>query len=138
MFLRAKAPEKALGGVLLLGWNPVLLFETWGNGHNDMAMTFWFLLAFWWISRQHYTLAVLSLLSGALMKFIPVLLIPAVVVIAWHDLHKTGLRLAFLAKTAMLGGLLAVLLYAPFWNGLTTLDVGRRMQLFTTSLINNL
>ena len=34
----------------------------------------------------------------------------------------------------MLGGLLAVLLYAPFWNGLTTLDIGRRMQLFTTSL----
>ena len=68
LFLRAKAPEKALGGVLLLGWNPVLLFETWGNGHNDMAMTFWFLLAFWWISRQDYTLAVLSLLLGALVK----------------------------------------------------------------------
>jgi len=34
----------------------------------------------------------------------------------------------------MIGSLLTVLLYAPFWNGLTTLDVGRRMQLFTTSL----
>lgn len=134
LFLRAKAPEKALGGVLLLGWNPVLLFETWGNGHNDMAMTFWFLMAFWWLSKQDYTLAVLSLLLGALVKFIPILLIPVVVVIAWRDLRKINLRFAFLVKTAALGGLLTVLWYAPFWHGLTTLDIGRRMHLFTTSL----
>jgi hypothetical protein len=138
LFLRAKAPEKALGGVLLLGWNPVLLFETWGNGHNDMAMTFWFLMAFWWLSKRDYTLAGLSLLLGALVKFIPILLIPAVVVIAWRDLRKTRLRLVFLAKTVALGGLLTVLLYAPFWHGLTTLDIGRRMQLFTTSLPSTL
>jgi len=134
LYLREHAPEKALSGVLLLGWNPVLLYETWGNSHNDLAMTVWFLFAFWWISKRLYSLAVLSLFLGALVKYIPILLIPAVVVIAWRDLRQTNLRFAFLAKTAIGAGLLAILAYAPFWNGPTTLDVGRRMQLFTTSL----
>jgi fumarate reductase subunit D len=134
LYLRAKAPEKALGGVLLLGWNPVMLFETWGNGHNDIAMAFWFLAAFWWVSRRHYTWAVISLMLGALVKFIPVLLIPVVAFIGWRDLRQTGPRLAFLSTSALGGGLLTALLYFPFWEGVTTLDMGRRMQLFTTSL----
>jgi len=134
LYLRATAPEKALGGVLLLGWNPVLLFETWGNGHNDIAMAFWLLAAFWCLSRKRYTLAALSLLLGALVKFIPVLLIPVVVVIGWRNLRKTSPPISFLVKTALGGSLLTALLYAPFWAGISTLDVGRKMQLFTTSL----
>jgi fumarate reductase subunit D len=134
LILQAKAPEKALSGVLLLGWNPVVLFETWGNGHNDMAMAFWLLLAFFWMSRQHYTSAVFSLLLGALIKFIPVLLIPVVIVIGWRDLRKMTSRLIFLTKTVVGSGLLTALLYYPFWAGFSTLDIGRRMQLFTTSI----
>ncbi len=133
-YLRAHAPEKALGGVLLLGWNPVLLYESWGNGHNDMAMAFWFLLAFWWIYKRRYSLGTLALLVGTLVKFIPVLLVPVVMMIAWRDQSKLSQRLAFITKTGLGGGLLVALFYYPFWNGTTTLDIGRRMQLFTTSL----
>jgi hypothetical protein len=133
-YLRAHAPEKALGGVLLLGWNPVLLYESWGNGHNDMAMAFWFLLAFWWLSKRRYSLGILALLLGTLVKFIPVLLIPVVIMIALRDLPKTTQKLAFITKTGLAGGLLLGLFYYPFWNGGSTLDIGRRMQLFTTSL----
>jgi len=134
VFLKNKAPDKALSGVLLLGWNPVLLYETWGNGHNDMAMTFWFLLVIWLISKRHFTLAALSLLLGALIKFIPMLLIPVVGMIAWREIKNAGQRLLFFAKTAIIGSLLTGLLYFPFWDGYGTLDIGRRMQLFTTSI----
>jgi fumarate reductase subunit D/succinate dehydrogenase hydrophobic anchor subunit len=134
LFLKNTAPEHSLSGALLLAWNPVVLYETWGNGHNDMAMTFWFLVAAWWISRRHYALAVLSLLMGALIKFIPLLLIPTVVVIGWSNLRKTSTRLIFVARTMIGICLLTALMYFPFWNGFASLDVSRRMQLFTTSL----
>ncbi|HEX7557446.1 MAG TPA: hypothetical protein VF338_12530, partial [Leptolinea sp.] len=39
--LQRLAPERALGGTLLFLWNPVLLFETVGNAHNDMSMLLW-------------------------------------------------------------------------------------------------
>src|SRR5258706_3974481 len=57
IYLRQVAPERALMGALLLGWNPVLLYETWGNGHNDVAMIFWVLLTALLIHQKRYTLA---------------------------------------------------------------------------------
>jgi len=134
LYLRQTAPEQALGGALLLGWNPLMLYETWGNGHNDVAMAFWFLAAAWWILRRHYTLAVLSLLVGALMKFIPVLLIPAVLLLGWRSLETIRARLLFLANTALLSMLITAASYYPFWNGFATLSFDRRMQMFSASI----
>ena len=134
LYLRQTAPEQALGGALLLGWNPLMLYETWGNGHNDVAMAFWFLAAAWWILRRHYTLAVLSLLVGALIKFIPILLIPAVLLIGWRSLETIRARLLFLANTALLSSLITAASYYPFWNGFATLSFDRRMQMFSASI----
>lgn len=134
LYLRQTAPEQALGGVLLLGWNPLILYETWGNGHNDVAMAFWFLLAAWWIIRRHYTLAALSLMVGALMKFIPILLIPAVLLIGWRSLETLRARILFLANTALLSSLITAASYYPYWNGFATLSFDRRMQMFSVSI----
>jgi hypothetical protein len=133
-YLKREAPEKALRGALLLGWNPMVLYETWGNGHNDIAMVFWFLLAAWWIARQRYAFAVLSLLAGALMKFLPILLVPAVLLMAWRSLSSLGARLGFLLRTGLAGILMTAAVYYPFWNGLASFSVERRMNMFTTSI----
>src|ERR1051325_3820424 len=79
LYLRNNKPEQALTGAVLLGWNPVVLYETWGNGHNDIVMIFWVLFAALLINKKHYTLSILSLVAGVLIKFIPVVLIPAAV-----------------------------------------------------------
>lgn len=134
LYLRQTAPEQALGGALLLGWNPLMLYETWGNGHNDVAMAFWFLAAAWWILRRHYTLAVLSLLVGALIKFIPILLIPAVLLIGWRSLETIRARLLFVANTALLSILITAVSYYPFWNGFAIFSFDRRMQMFSASI----
>jgi len=86
LILRRKAPERALAGVLLLAWNPVILVETLGNGHNDIAMIFWVLAAAWALVGGRYTLAVLALVVGALVKFVPVLMLPAALLVAWREL----------------------------------------------------
>jgi hypothetical protein len=134
LFLKREMPEQALSGTLLLAWNPMLLYETWGNGHNDVAMAFWFLLAAWWIARRRYTLAALSLLVGALMKFLPILLVPAVLWIAWRNLESLGLRLMYFIRTGALALAITLISYYPFWNGFASFSIGRRMNMFATSI----
>jgi hypothetical protein len=133
-FLRHVQPQQALFGALLLGWNPVLLYETWGNGHNDIAMMFWVLLAALWISQRQYSLGILSLVAGTLIKFIPVLLIPAAMLIGYHSFENLKARFWFVIKTSLAGALLILIAYIPFWDGMATFSIARRMQMFTTSL----
>lgn len=134
LILRTYAPERALAGVVLLTWNPVVLYETIGNGHNDLAMVFWVLVATWLLLRERYTLAMLALLVGTLFKFIPVLLLPAAVLIALRALPDWRQRTHFVGITAVWAILLVGLAYLPFWFGAGTLAIERRQQLFTTSL----
>ncbi len=134
LFLRRTAPDQTLSGVLLAGWNPVVLYETWGNGHNDMAMVFWIILAVFLISRKRYTLATLSLVAGALIKYVPVLLIPSALLVGYYGLNKLGTRLWFLMKTLLGSVLMTVAAYFVFWNGVASLSINRRMQMFSTSI----
>jgi len=133
LYLRRIEPGRALSGALLLGWNPLLLYETWGNGHNDIAMIFWVLLAALLISQEQYSLGTLSLVAGMLIKFIPVLLIPAAMLIGYQSLKTLKSRFRFIVKTALAGAFLILIAYIPFWNGMATFSIGRRMQMFTTS-----
>lgn len=132
-FLRRVEPQHALFGALLLGWNPVLLYETWGNGHNDIAMMFWVLLAALLISQKRYSWGTLSLVAGTLIKFIPVLLIPAAMLIGYRSFENIKSRVWFIVKTSLAGAVLIMIAYIPFWNGMATFSIGRRMQMFTTS-----
>ncbi|HEX9331144.1 MAG TPA: hypothetical protein VF896_04585 [Anaerolineales bacterium] len=134
LYLRRSEPQRALSGALLLGWNPVVLYETWGNGHNDIAMIFWVLLAALLINQKRYTLGTLSLVMGALIKFIPILMIPAAMLIGYHSLDKLGSRLRFILSTSFAASLIIIVAYLPFWYGFASFSISRRMQMFTTSI----
>lgn len=134
LILRRTAPERALAGVVLLAWNPVVLYETIGNGHNDIVMAVWLLAAAWAIISRRYTLGILALVVGALVKFIPLLLIPVAGLIAFRSLSNTRARLHFLAITTLSAAALVVLAYGPYWRGLESLAVVRRAEFFTASL----
>lgn len=126
--------DPALAGVLLLAWHPLVLYETLGQGHNDVAMLFWVLACTWCLARGRYTLAVLALVSGALFKFVPLLLLPAAGLVALRALPDGRSRLRFAAVTACAVALLVVAAYAPFWQGAGTLGLDRRRGMFTSSL----
>jgi hypothetical protein len=132
--LRRVAPERALSGTLLLAWNPLVLFETLGQGHNDVAMVFWVLACAGCLALGRRTLAVLALVVGALVKFVPVLLLPAAGLVALRGLAGTRARVQFVAVTACLALILVTVAYVPFWTGIETLGLENRGQLFTSSL----
>ena len=132
--LREKAPERALAGVVLLAWNPVILYETFGNGHNDMAMVVWILVATWAVIHQRYLPAVLALVIGMLVKYIPLLMLPAVGLLALRDLPDWRSRIRFTLIASGLSLLLVVAAYWFFWEGSHILTIGRRSRMFTASL----
>ncbi|HEX2978625.1 MAG TPA: hypothetical protein VHO48_00010 [Anaerolineaceae bacterium] len=129
-----RAPERVLSSVWLLAWNPLVLYETFGHGHNDMAMAVWILAAAWAIDRRRYTLGILALLVGTLVKYIPVLLVPAAGLIALRELPTVRQRARFILVTLISGALLVLAVYAPFWEGVQVLTLDRRSGMFTTSL----
>ena len=132
--LRRTAPDRALAGVLLLAWNPLILYETLGQGHNDVVMLLCILGCVACLAWGRHTLAVLALVAGALFKFVPLLLLPAAGLVSLRALPGTRARLRFVALTACAAALLVLLAYAPFWRGPETLGIERRRELFTSSL----
>jgi hypothetical protein len=133
LIMRKALPQRALPAFYLLACNPLALYETLGNGHNDAVVVFWILAAVLAMVYRRYTLAVLALVAGTLFKFIPVLLLPAALALAWQELAVRRERLRFLLLAGGAGLALVVIAYAPFWHGWDTLNIKGRMHLFSSS-----
>lgn len=130
--LQTLAPERAAYGAVFVLWNPLMLYTTAGNGHNDVVMMLCAVLGFYFLTRRHFTLAVLAQLLGALIKFIPALFIPLMLLAAWNALPNLRARARYMLVTGIAGALLIAISYARFWNG-QFLNLDWRWELFTTS-----
>lgn len=131
--LEQVAPARAAYGAVFVLWNPLLLYTTAGNGHNDAVMMFTVVLAFYFLTHNHFTFAIVALVAGMLVKFIPALLIPVVLLAAWNALHGWRERVRYFAVTGFVSASFIAVAYAPFWDG-KFLDLDWRWNLFTTSL----
>lgn len=131
--LQQIAPRRLLAGMYLFAWNPLVIYMTAGTGHNDAVMTACIAAALYCLSRRWYLSATLSAVLGALVKFIPVLLLP---VIALMALRQLGVRrwLRYVIISGLLGGVLTTAFYAPYWHGLDTLRTERRAVMYTGSV----
>ena len=146
--LRRLRPTWALRGLLFFAWNPLLLWETAGNGHNDMVMLAYLLLSFYLLvcGGRVMLLAPAALALATLCKFVPILLLPVLLAAIWQQVRPppgTRDRTAWLRAAGWLGlsaagfvGLL-VALYAPFWYGPETVGALARRDLFTASIPNS-
>ncbi len=132
--LQRRAPERSLQGVCLFAWNPLVIYETAGNGHNDIVLAFFILLAMYALVNRRFTWAALALTVGALVKFASILLLPIVLVAGLHMLATRQARWRFVTATLLVCMGLVVLGYAPFWRGGDPLSITRRETLFTASL----
>jgi hypothetical protein len=69
-------PAYALAGAFLFAWNPLLLFETAANGHNDSVMMFFVLLAIYFLLKHRPSLSIVALTCSVMIKFITIILLP--------------------------------------------------------------
>jgi hypothetical protein len=83
--LMHSAPRRAIGGTYLFALNPLLIYMTAGRAHNDSLMIACIAWSLAFLARRQYMTSLLSLLFGALIKFIPLMLIPVVAIVAWRQ-----------------------------------------------------
>ncbi len=109
--LKILHPERAMAGMLLLLWNPLVVTESALSGHNDFFMVLLALLAVWLHLRGRKTLAVAAFTLSALVKVITGPLLPLYVLMLlreapnwserWRLLARAGLAAALVAAGAM-------------------------------------
>jgi hypothetical protein len=111
-------PRLQLFGTLAYLWNPLVLMEFAGEGHNDALMIFFVLAALLACVGARPAASVAAQLLGALTKYVPVLFLPSQLMFLWRR-RGAGTRALILevVTAAVLTAGLAVLLYARFWHG---------------------
>lgn len=131
--LRQLAPALAPAGALLYGWNPLQLFETAGNGHNDSLMVTFLALALCCLIRGPRWLALPALTLGLLVKVSLAPLVPLVLVGTALPSAQRRPRWGSLGAGLATAVLLTVGFYAPFWQGRASLPFLDRGNWFTAS-----
>jgi hypothetical protein len=111
-----------LGALLFFAWNPLVLLQGVGNGHNDLVMLAWLLLALvfwdrrgnWFLATAALSLAVLTKASAAVMA--PLLL--SAVLRAQPTWRRRGAAFAGMAAVSLGLTLLAYSLFWPPWDSI--------------------
>jgi hypothetical protein len=119
---------RARASAYLFLWNPLLQWEMAGNAHNDGLMLLFGLLGIWLFVTGRDLLALACVCLGALIK-VPIALIGPVIFVG--VLRRGWVRAL---EGAVIGLLLAALVYRPLWAGPQSLVALLRADLFTASL----
>ncbi len=112
----AIASERGPLAFAAVAFNPLLLLEGPGTGHNDLLVLALVLAGLATLADWRPRLAALAVGAGAAIKLVPILLLPWLVVTAGRER-----RLRDAVVVAGLGLLPVVLALAPFWDGRATL-----------------
>jgi alpha-1,6-mannosyltransferase len=126
-------PRHAASGTLLFAWNPLLQFELVGNGHNDVVMVFFVLLALWAFIAERRLLVLPLFALAVLTKLLAVALGPVLLYGLLRGQRPLREKLIVIGGGGAIGLVLALVLYTPFWVGLDTFYFLSRGNWFTAS-----
>ena len=112
----AAAPDRAATGALLYLWNPLLLWEGAGNGHNDVVMVLPLLLALLAWVRRRDRLVVPLLVVAALIKYATLPLLPVAAVAVWRRAGDWPARRRLVAWSLALSLAALVVGFYPFYD----------------------
>jgi hypothetical protein len=111
-----------LGPLLLYAWNPLVLIETAGSGHNDAVMMTFALLGLLLAARGRLLLGLAALLLSVMVKYLTALLV-LFYVVRCLTRESSRRRMAALAmRMAAVTAPLVGVLYLPFWAGPSSLE----------------
>ena len=102
--------------LLFFAWNPLVLLEGIGNGHNDMLMLVWVLTAILlWERGRRWGLAVAALCLAVLTKASAAPLAPLLMIAILREQSGWRQRLLTLLGAGGLAVGIVLLAYLPFW-----------------------
>ncbi len=94
--VRHERPLEATAAAVAYLWNPLLLWEGIGNGHNDVVVMLPVVAAIWCWRRGYDRWVILLLVASVLTKYVTALLVPFAILLLWqrHRSWPARLRLA--------------------------------------------
>ena len=119
-------PQRVIEAVVLFGWNPLVLWEIAGNGHNDIVMMTFVLLAILLVLSDHWEFAFPALACSVLVKYVSIILMPIFIVWVLRRYGRPAIRPLLRGLAA--ATILAVAVFAPFWSGAATFAQLRAQQ----------
>ena len=120
---RRVQPGRELLVAVAIGWNPYLLWRVAGNGHNDITMMAFALLAIWFVVTERWRWVLPALAASVLVKYVSLLLLPALLIFFWRRASEA--RRALFPDLTIGAGVAAALVvaaFAPMWDGLAVFD----------------
>ena len=116
-------PGMAAAAGVLVGWNPLLVFDTAGGAHNDIVMMFFALCVFYALARRWWA-AVFPLLALAVsVKYVLLLLGP--LLLLWM-LRRRDIPRRDIAASLGLGAAVGLAIYVPFFVSGANVDAVTR------------
>jgi hypothetical protein len=114
---RTADPGIRVGAFTAFWWNPVVIIEAAGEGHNDAVMLAAVMFSLWCLQKRSPVIAAAGLTAGVLTKWVPVLFAPAFVVHSWRNGMLTWRTIA---EGAAVVAAIIVAAFWPFWAGAAT------------------
>ncbi len=119
--VRLWRPDRALFATALYLWNPFVIMRVLGDGHNDVVMVFFVLLALYWAAKGKWVAVGPALVCSALVKYVTLILGPLFLVyVLTLPAPERRPALPRLLLGGAIAAVLAVVVYLPFWDGLQT------------------
>lgn len=132
--LAGTRPASAATGALFFLWNPLVLWEGVGNGHNDLVLLLPLVLALLAWQRRRDRWVIPLLVVATLIKYVTVLLLPLAAVALWRRAWGRDARWRLVAWSVT-GSLLAVgVALFPFYDpGAVRASIADQGNIFLTS-----
>lgn len=116
------APAMQFRATLAYLWNPLIIMDLAGSGHNDALMLFFSLLALAAVLRSDGAASGVAQFFGVITKYVCVLFLPAQLACLWWQ-KRSAARFALMVCVALaICAFIAALLYAPLWHGIRSFD----------------
>ncbi len=112
--LQHKHPDHKSAGLVLFAWNPLVLFEAPGNGHNGIMMMFFALLAIYLTVRQRWLWVLPVLTLSVLIKYVTAILFLPFLIYCLRAQKGLRNRVVFLAKAGAICTIVVLVFYLPF------------------------
>jgi hypothetical protein len=82
--LQAIQPQRALLGLYLFAWNPLILLMAAGDAHNDIVMMLGVLLAFWLLLQEAWVPSFVVLTLSVLIKYVSIIFAAPFALYMWQ------------------------------------------------------
>ena len=131
--VRRTRPRLGAMATVAFGLNPLQVYESAGNAHNDALMVLFLALALLLVAQRRTIVVPLAFTAGLLVKITLAPLAPLFALTPTLGPGSLGRRGAAVLAGCGLAAIALVLAYAPFWEGRQTLAFLDRGNWFTAS-----